>query len=103
VLRTFAGNGDGERKFAAALGVMGAAMLPIIHYSVKKWGGTHPQVITGKGGGLQHPDMKLALTMGFVSFTLLAIALIVARARLAMAAARVEEVEQDTIDLGLAD
>lgn len=103
VLRTFAGNGDAERKFAAALGILGAAMLPIIHYSVRKWGGTHPQVISGKGGGLQHPDMKLALTLGFVSFTLLGIALVVSRARLALAAARVEEVEQEAIDQGLID
>ena len=61
VLRAFAGDGDGERRFAAALGVLGAANLPIIHFSVQKWGGQHPMVITGRGGGLQHPDMKLAL------------------------------------------
>src|SRR5262245_43280436 len=61
VLRSFAGDGEGERKFAAALGILGAANLPIIHFSVQKWGGQHPAVITGKGGGLQHPDMKTAL------------------------------------------
>src|SRR5579871_3527456 len=38
VLRLFAGEGDAERKFAAALGVLGAANLPIIHFSVQKWG-----------------------------------------------------------------
>ena len=103
VLRTFAGNGEAERKFAAALGVLGAAMLPIIHYSVRKWGGTHPQVISGQGGGLSHPDMKLALTLGFVSFTLLAIVLVWSRAKLALAASRVEEIEQDAVDLGLVD
>ena len=36
LLRSFAGDGDAERKFAAALGVLGAANLPIIHYSVQK-------------------------------------------------------------------
>src|SRR5688572_7876270 len=55
VLRAFAGDGPGERRFSAALGVLGAANLPIIHYSVQKWGGQHPTVVTGKGGGLQHP------------------------------------------------
>src|SRR3954453_13991092 len=38
VLRMFSGDGAGERKFAAALGILGAANLPIIHYSVQKWG-----------------------------------------------------------------
>jgi heme exporter protein C len=67
VLRAFAGDGDGERKFAAALGVVGAANLPIIHFSVQKWAGQHPTVITSKGGGLGHPDMKLALGLGFAA------------------------------------
>jgi heme exporter protein C len=101
ILRTFAGDGDAEKKFASALGVIGAALLPIIHYSVRLWGGTHPQVITGKGGGLQHPDMKLALALGFLSFTLLAIALVWARARVLMAVQRVAEVENEALDLGL--
>ena len=75
VLRLFTGDGDAERKFAAALGVLGAANLPIIHFSVQKWGGNHPKVITSGGGGLQHPDMKIGLALGFVSFTLIAVVL----------------------------
>ena len=59
-----------------------SANLPIIHYSVQKWGGQHPKVISKGGGGLQHPDMKLALTLGFLTFTLLAITLVWQRARL---------------------
>ena len=52
VLRLFTGDGDAERRFAAALGVLGAANLPIIHFSVQKWGGNHPKVITSGGGGV---------------------------------------------------
>jgi len=85
VLRTFTGGGDAERKFAAALGVLGAANLPIIHYSVRKWGGTHPQVITKGGGGLQDPDMVRGLMFGFVAFALLTAVLVWLRARLHMA------------------
>ena len=59
VLRVFGGDGPGERKFAAALGVLGAANLPIIHFSVEKWAGQHPKVIMAKGGGGLHPDMKV--------------------------------------------
>src|SRR5579862_2701261 len=76
VLRAFAGDGEGERRFAAALGILGASILPIIHFSVQKWGGQHPMVITGRGGGLQDPNMKIALSLGFLAFTLLAIILL---------------------------
>jgi heme exporter protein C len=101
VLRAFAGDGTGERRFAAALGVLGAANLPIIHYSVQKWGGQHPTVITGRGGGLTHPDMKVALTMGFVAFTLLAIVVLWSRTRLEIVQSRLRRAEEDAIDLGL--
>ena len=59
-------------------------------------------VITGRGGGLQHPDMKIALALGFLAFTLLAVA-----ARLGADAAsrssqsRLRRAEEDAIDLGL--
>jgi heme exporter protein C len=103
VLRAFAGGGDAERKFAAALGVLGAANLPIIHFAVRKWGGTHPQVVTGKGGGLSHPDMKLALASGFVVFTLLAIVLVWLRARQELLRARLEAVEEEALTSGLVE
>jgi heme exporter protein C len=101
VLRAFAGDGDGERRFCAAIGVLGAANLPIIHFSVQKWGGQHPTVITGRGGGLQDPNMKIALTLGFVAFTLLAVLLIWARARVETVRSRLRRAEEDAIDLGL--
>lgn len=103
VLRSFAGDGAGERKFAAALGVLGAANLPIIHFSVQKWTGQHPTVITSKGGGLQHPNMKIALGLSFLAFTLFAIALLWARTRLELARMRLARAEEDAIDLGLDD
>ena len=103
VLRGFAGDGEGERKFAAALGILGAANLPIIHFSVQKWSGEHPTVITGKGGGLHHPDMKLALGLSFVAFTLFAVTLLWARVRLELAKERLAMLEEDAIDLGLDD
>jgi heme exporter protein C len=103
VLRAFAGDGEAERKFAAALGVLGAANLPIIHFSVRKWGGNHPKVITSGGGGLQHPDMKLALSLGFLSFTLLAIVLLWSRIRVDLASSRLAELEQEAIETGIGE
>ena len=102
VLRTFTGGGEAERKFAAALGVLGAANLPIIHYSVQKWGGNHPTVITGKGGGIT-PDMRVALMMGFLTFTLLAAVLVWQRLRIELAAARLADLEQEALELGLVE
>lgn len=103
VLRAFSGDGEGERKFAAALGVLGAANLPIIHYSVQKWGGQHPVVVMGKGGGLQHPDMKLAFAMGMVTFTVLALTLLWVRVRVELVKSRLDRAEEDALDLGLDD
>jgi heme exporter protein C len=101
VLRAFAGDGEGERRFAAALGILGASILPIIHFSVQKWGGQHPMVITGRGGGLQDPNMKIALTLGFVAFTLLAVVLVWARTKIEIVRSRLRRAEEDAIDLGL--
>jgi heme exporter protein C len=103
VLRAFSGDGPSERKFSAALGVLGAANLPIIHYSVQKWGGQHPTVVTGKGGGLQHPDMKLAFWLGMIAFTFFAVTLLWSRVRLELVKSRLARAEEDAIDLGLDD
>jgi heme exporter protein C len=103
LLRSFTGDGQGERKFAAALGILGAFNLPIIHYSVKKWGGQHPVVITSKGGGLQHPAMKVSLTLAFIAFTLLVVLILWARIRAELQRAELERLEEDAIDLGLDD
>jgi heme exporter protein C len=103
VLRIFTGDGEAERKFAAALGVLGAANLPIIHYSVQKWGGNHPKVITSGGGGLGHPAMKYTLMGGFLSFTLLTIVLLWLRTRIDLASSRLAELEQEALELGIGE
>jgi heme exporter protein C len=103
VLRVFTGDGDAERKFAAALGVLGAANLPIIHFSVQKWGGNHPKVITSGGGGLQHPDMKAGLLLGFLSFTLIAVVLLWWRMRIDLASSRLADLEQEALELGIGE
>ncbi len=103
VLRAFAGDGDAERKFAAALGVLGTANLPIIHYSVRKWGGNHPTVITKGGGGLGDPRMYTALGLGFLAMTLLAVLLLWSRARLALIASRLNRAEERAAASGIAE
>jgi heme exporter protein C len=101
VLRAFSGDGDAERRFAAALGVLGAANLPIIHYSVQKWGGNHPKVISNGGGGLHDPVMVQALLLGILTFTLLTAVLLWVRVRIDLAASRLSELEQEALELGV--
>lgn len=103
VLRTFAGDGHAERKFAAALGVLGTVNLPIIHYSVQKWGGTHPQVISRGGGGLRHPDMTHALLVGFLAMTFLSALLLWLRSSQNIARARLKRVEEIALERGVID
>jgi len=103
VLRAFGGDNEAERKFAAALGFLGAINLPIIHFSVQKWSGQHPKVIGKGGGGLQHPDMKLAFALGMITFTVLAAVLFWSRVRLALANARLHRAEQDAMELGFGE
>jgi len=99
LLRAFTGDGEAERRFAAALGVLGTVNLPIIHYSVRRWGGNHPTVIGKGGGGLAHPAMGQTLAVGFLAMTLLALLLLWLRARVALLATEVTILEERAIEL----
>lgn len=70
VLRSFGGAGEVERRFAAGLAIVGLFILPIIHYSVQRWRGVHPTVITDRGGGLA-PEMLHTFLFSLVAFTAL--------------------------------
>jgi heme exporter protein C len=45
--------------------------------------------------------MKLALALGFLTFTLLAVSLVWARTRLLIVQSRLQRAEEDAIDFGL--
>lgn len=100
VLRAFGGEGEAERKFAAALGILGVADLPIIHWSVRKWSGQHPTVISKGGGGLD-PRMVPALLISLAAFTALAIVLVWVRARGEILARRLQAARDAAIEAGL--
>ncbi len=99
VLRAFTGDGDAERKFAAALGVLGTANLPIIHYAVVLWGGNHPTVIGRGGGGLGDPMMRVTLGVGFLAMTMLATLLIWLRSQLASLETLLARLEEQALTL----
>ncbi len=94
--------GEAEKKFASALAVMGACVMPVIHFSVQLWRGQHPTVITSRGGGLA-PEMGQTLGVSFIAFTLLAAALLYLRARIALGEARLAELRTEAVSLGLLD
>jgi heme exporter protein C len=99
VLRAF-GTGEAERRLAAVLAILGLVDLPIIHWSVDRWRGQHPTVITSSGGGLD-PDMYPALYVSFAAFTAMAGLLIWGRARAERGRQRLRAVEMDAAERGL--
>ena len=96
-LRSFGEAGEVEKRFAAGLAVLGVLIVPIIHYSVQRWRGVHPTVITGKGGGLES-EMYLALAMSFVTFTALVSLLIWTRSRIELQKSRIFELNIDALE-----
>lgn len=79
-VRRAAERSPGLARFAAALAVLGALDLPLIHVAVRKWRGHHPSVI-GRGGSGLDPDMAVTLGVCLAAFTVLWIALLGLRYR----------------------
>lgn len=100
VLRSFGSIGEVEKRFAAGLAIFGLLDLPVIKYSVQRWRGTHPTVITSKGGGL-HPDMYPALFSGLILFTFVGVLLIWLRTRLERMRQELDALELDAAERGL--
>jgi heme exporter protein C len=100
VLRSFGVLGEVEKRFAAGLAVVGLLDIPVIKFSVQRWRGTHPTVITGQGGGI-HPDMRPALLLGFLLILSLAVALIWVRVRGERLRQRIEALELEAAERGL--
>ncbi|HEV8324498.1 MAG TPA: cytochrome c biogenesis protein CcsA [Myxococcota bacterium] len=65
--RSLLGGDAAGRRLAAVLGILGALAIPFIHYAVQLWGGHHPRVMRGEGGGLD-PTMRRVFALCVVSF-----------------------------------
>ncbi|MBX6331689.1 MAG: cytochrome c biogenesis protein CcsA [Gemmatimonadaceae bacterium] len=71
-------------RYSAVLGILGALLIPFIHLSVYLFRTLHPMPIVLKPSAPSLPgDMLTTLLLSFASFTLLYIALLRARYRLA--------------------
>lgn len=95
VVRALGGQTELTRKICAALAILGVANIPLVRYSVARWRGHHPRVITGEGGGIA-PEMQVALLAGFVCFALLFAMLLIARYRQGRARVDIQLLERET-------
>ena len=92
--------GEAERRFAAALSILGACLVPIIHLSVQRWRGQHPTVITGRGGGLA-PEMRTVFFVGLAAFTILFAVLLARRYALEKTRRKLGELWETAAELGI--
>ena len=93
-------SGEAERRFAAALSILGACIVPIIHISVQKWRGQHPTVITGKGGGLA-PEMAATFALTLAVFTCFYVVLLMRRFKLEQNKRQLAGLEEESATAGL--
>lgn len=68
VLRTFGGNGEGVRRFAAVLAVFGTPNIYFVRMAVERWGGVHPNT-----GVATRSDPTIRATMYICLFILLSV------------------------------
>lgn len=94
LVRNFGGTGEMTRRICAVLGILGVANIPLIRTSVERWRGTHPQVISGEGGGITD-EMQVALLASFVAIALLFATLVWLRATVATIAIDVQTARRE--------
>lgn len=98
LLRSLSDPNDQMRKAAAVLGVIAFIDIPLIHYAVQKWGGTHPVVEREGGGGLAAP-IETTLSVSMVAFLLLFTYLFWLRFKVHHRQAEIDQLHLDIEDL----
>jgi heme exporter protein C len=101
-LRSFGEAGESEKLFGAGLAVLGVPVLFLVHYSVQKWRGVHPTVISEEGGGLA-PEMVPVFLVSIAAVLALALTLLfmryrIERQRQEVDAARARALEADLLE-----
>jgi len=68
------------KKVSAALAIMGFIDIPLVHFSVEKWGGMHPVVTQDKGiSASMDPGMATALYLSLLTTFLISAILFILR------------------------
>ena len=99
VLRSTGDARGPERRFASALCLLGIPNSLLIHFSVQRWRGQHPEVLF-RGGGIS-ADMRPALYAGFLLMTFVAALLIWMRTRTERQRQTLDALEQRAAENGL--
>lgn len=81
ILRSYAKADDVGRRLAAGVAVVAGPAVYLIHVAVELWGGNHPQVVTGKGQGLEGGPMALTFALSVASILVFAVYLVWMRVR----------------------
>jgi heme exporter protein C len=72
LLRAMVEEPEARARYAAVVGIVGAANIPIVHFSVKWWRALHqPSTLLGPEPSPIAPPIALALAINWVAFTLL--------------------------------
>ena len=81
-------------KYAAVMGIVGYADVPLVHYSVKLWSrGIHPVLEKSGGDSGMHPDMFTAFKVCLVTFFLLFLLVFIQRVRVEFLTGEVERLK----------
>ena len=84
LVRRLAGDAERGARLAAAVGLLAAVNVPIIHKAVEWWRGQHPQVFAAGNRGSLDPGMRTAFLAGTLVFLALFGVLLLLRAHLAV-------------------
>ena len=93
LVRSFGGQNELTKKIGSILAILGFVDIPLIRYSVQRWRGNHPQVVTGGGGGLSDP-MQLAFLLSMLAIALLFMTILLARVQIGYAKEDIETLQR---------
>ncbi len=72
LLRAMVDEPETRARYAAVVGIVGAANIPIVHFSVSWWRALHqPAAMLGPGSAPMPFSMKMVVLVNWVAFTLL--------------------------------
>ncbi len=72
MVRAYAPDPDRGRRWAAVVGILGAAAVPFVYMAADWWGGLHPERVTGPGAeGSLEPAMLFTLLFSMAAFLVL--------------------------------
>ena len=97
MLRAYSANRSQGARFSAVLGIVGFIDVPIVYFAVDWWRTQHQRLVLG-GMSLEgdlHTDMRLALLVSVVAFTLLFVFLLRQRVSLKRVERGVREMKED--------